>query len=165
MPALSNPWSGNTDLRDPIIGTDLATWLDAIRTVVNAIDNTNIAAAAGINVTKLDKSVLTAHYGASTTYKWMTGSKSIATGAANNYRGANALITYTADCDTTTGATAFSGTPVRVFAIPISNQTDAIEVKQDSAAGLTTCQLNLTAEVGTTLPDPLVVQWIAIGPA
>jgi hypothetical protein len=167
MTTLGNPWNGNTDATDPLVGADVKTWLDAIRTVINGgIDNTNIAAGAAIALSKLEYGLLRNHLGASVQEKYMRGSKSVATGAGTSYAGANALITYKDDCDTPTGATAFSVAP-RVYYTPIDNGAAAVCViaTHDTTPGTTTVQMKLRLSGAGNLPATVVVHWLAIGTA
>ena len=167
MALLGNPWSGNLDVGDPASGPDMETWLNAIRTVVNALDNTNLTAAAGVNTTKLDYGVLIHHRGPATLMKFYTGTKNV-TLAGTPGKG-TAAVSFTSGADVDGGAgTDFSSAPRVMLTLVLANgaAADRIVATLDSTPATTgftiCCQV---AEIGIASTATVAVQWMAVGPA
>lgn len=168
MPTLSNPWSGNVDTGDPVVGADLGSWLDAIRTVVNGLDNNNIAASAGISLSKLEFGTIYHWLGASSGHKIIFGSKSVTLDNTTWNGGGVATVTFTTDADTygSGAATNFSAAPIVVTtpvmaegASPLRYTTGATSI---STSGFTL--VCMTTDVAASTAS-VTVNWIAIGAA
>lgn len=162
MSTLSNPWSGNTDTADPLVGADLGTWLDAIRTAVNSIDNTNISASAGINITKLDKGVISHYLGASVNQKVIYGTKSV--GALVAGVSSATAVDFDTDADTygSGAASNFTAAPI-VICVPITVSATTLHPMAVTLTSVSTTGFTATVTCSASDTTTVTINWIAIG--
>lgn len=77
MAKAPDTWSGTLDVDDPADGPGMDTNLDGLKTASDSIDNTQIAAGAAIEQTKLDIGAILHNAGVSTQIRLLWGRKSV----------------------------------------------------------------------------------------